>query len=94
MGCTETSVNTHQTTLRKTQKSVEIKHDFNIRRRSVQHMYHQKKKSSNRRGRTLGSHPLHQYYKPASAHDKESYRVLKIHHKLPVLNIELQPNLV
>jgi len=30
MGCTGTSVNTYQTTLRKTQKSVELKHDFNI----------------------------------------------------------------
>jgi len=88
IGCTETSFNTYQTTLRKTQKSVELKHDFNIWRRSVQHVYHIKK-SSNRRGRTLGSHPLNQYYKPASAHDKESYRVLEIRYKLPVMKIKL-----
>lgn len=42
-GSTETSVNTHRATLRKTQKSVEFKHDFNIWRRSVQHMYHKNK---------------------------------------------------
>lgn len=43
MGCTETSVNTYRATLRKTQKSVELKHDFNIRRRSAQHKYHKNK---------------------------------------------------
>jgi hypothetical protein len=42
----------------------------------------------------MGSHPLNQYYKLASAHDKESYRVLEIRYKLPAMKIKLQSNLV
>jgi hypothetical protein len=51
-------------------------------------------KSKTRAHSGLASPPCHQYYKPASAHDKESYRVLEIYYKLPVVKIKLQSNLV
>lgn len=76
--------------LRKTQNSVELKHDFNIWSRSVQHMYYKKKKND-KDGALWVRIPS---TKPASAHYRESYRVLEIYYKLPVLKIKLQLNLV
>lgn len=91
MGCTETSANTYQPTLHETLNSEEIKHEFNIWRRSIQHMHKNKKKKTvqieNEGALWVDNPPFHECYRPASAHYKESYHVLEIYYKLPVLKI-------